>query len=425
MNYSPLQILKAEAEMERRRRVEEAPPLWIPNPGPQTYAAESKANVLGYGGAAGGGKAIALNTQLPTPDGWVSMGDVAVDDWLFDETGLPCRVIATSEVMLDHLCYEVEFSDGPTIVADADHKWLTMTDKERISAHRRTPEFRAKRRATRKRRGTGKRPDLVKVNQGKKHDYLEPSHGSIRTTQEIYDTQLFQKRRVNHSIAVASSIQLPIADLPIDPYVLGIWLGDGSSYKGEVTTADVEVIDSIEVHYKTKHRKDYSYGIYKLLVPLRELGVLANKHIPQEYLRSSFKQRISLLQGLMDSDGYCDMRGHCEFTTTKIELASGCYELLGTLGIKSSISVGRAMLYGKDCGPKYRLRFMTDIPSFRLERKLSRQKRDGFRGTHSNRYIVNVRKVDSVPVKCVAVDSASYLYLAGESFIPTHNTDLL
>ncbi|MDP3894360.1 DnaB-like helicase N-terminal domain-containing protein, partial [Nocardioides sp.] len=71
------------------------------------------------------GKALALDTPLPTPSGWTTMGEVVVGDQLYDAQGRPTRVVAATEVMHDRPCFEVEFSDGSLIVADAEHQWLT------------------------------------------------------------------------------------------------------------------------------------------------------------------------------------------------------------------------------------------------------------------------------------------------------------
>src|SRR3546814_4415300 len=73
----------------------------------------------------GVGKALALDTPLPTPTGWTRMGDVAVGDSLLDADGEPTRVVAATEIMLGRPCYEVEFADGSTLVADAFHQWPT------------------------------------------------------------------------------------------------------------------------------------------------------------------------------------------------------------------------------------------------------------------------------------------------------------
>src|SRR5271166_2029083 len=73
----------------------------------------------------GVGKALALDTALPTPAGWTTMGDVAVGDELLDADGRPTRVVAATAIMLGRPCYEIEFSDGTVIVADAQHQWPT------------------------------------------------------------------------------------------------------------------------------------------------------------------------------------------------------------------------------------------------------------------------------------------------------------
>lgn len=124
--------LLADLRAERARRAalaalktaEPPPPIWTPYEGrPQDWAYHSEANILGFGGAAGGGKALDLDTPLPTPAGWTTMGAVRVGDELLDERGMPCRVTAVSEVFSDHDCYLLAFDDGTEIVADADHRW--------------------------------------------------------------------------------------------------------------------------------------------------------------------------------------------------------------------------------------------------------------------------------------------------------------
>ena len=353
------------------------------------------------------------------------MEAVRVGDQLFDADGKPCSVLAVTPVMVGRKCYRLLFSDGATIVADAEHQWFTMNNKERAQALSLTPEWRAKRRAKRPKRGKGKRPDLAKDNAAREWKVLAPPPGAIRTTKQIANT-LHVRKRTNHSVAVCEAVQLPEAILPIDPYLLGAWLGDGTSKSGSITTADQEIVQAFANSYKvTKWKGPYSYGARGLQKQLRRLAVLGNKHVPLTYLRGSVAQRLALLQGLMDTDGTCDTRGQCEFGTTNPRLRDGVFELLGSLGIKTTIREGRAMLKGKDCGPQYRLKFLTRLPAFRLIRKLDRQKREGFRGTHRRRYIADVALVDSEPVRCITVDSPSGMFLAGASFIPTHNSDLI
>jgi hypothetical protein len=105
--------------------------LWRPQVGRQSQAADSLADEVGYGGAAGGGKGLALDTPLPTPSGWTTMGDVKVGDVLLGGDGSPCTVIACSPVQ-HRPCYRLEFDDGSEIIADDVHRWLTITYAERV-----------------------------------------------------------------------------------------------------------------------------------------------------------------------------------------------------------------------------------------------------------------------------------------------------
>jgi len=380
-----------------------------------------------FGGAAGGGKALSLSTPLPTPSGWTTMGEVRAGDWLLDEAGVPCRVVATSEVMHGHRVYDVEFSDGSVIRADGGHLWWTQTVAERAALARRHPEWRAKRRAKRKLRGKGLKPWLAARNAARAAPSLPPpTSGSAKTTEAIAATLRNGKAgRLCHTVTLAGALQLPEATLPIPPYTLGVWLGDGTSEAGAITSADEEVIsgvraDGFEV---VKSKARYLWGTRGLAPLLRANGLTSNKHIPPAYLRASQPQRIALLQGLMDTDGTCGTDGRAEFTGCNRQLVEGVLELVLSLGMKATMCEGVAKLNGRVVGPKYRVSFHAPFPVFRLARKAARQTKPSVRC--GVRYIVSVREVPSEPVKCVQVDSASHLYLAGRSFIPTHNSSAL
>lgn len=382
---------------------------------------------VGFGGARGGGKALTLGTLLPTPSGWTTMEEVQVGDFLLDEDGKPCRVTAVSDVMHGHDVYEVVFDDDSTLWADGGHQWFTTTKKERDAILRRSDEWRGKRRASRPGRGTGKKPWLAERNSRLATATLPPPPaGGIRTTEEIRATLMTSGRskpEVNHSIPATKPLQLPEADLPIDPYVLGVWLGDGTSQGGGLTTADDELVSLVEDagHDVNKWTAEYQFGICDIKSKLVASGLINNKHIPPAYLRASESQRWALLAGLMDTDGTALPGGQCEFYNCNPRLIDDVWDLLLTLGIKCSICTGRATLNGKDCGPKYRIKFSTQHPVFRLTRKAERQSSTNSR-RKLRRFIVDVIPMESQPVKCVTVDSPSHLYLAGRSMIPTHNS---
>jgi hypothetical protein len=403
--------------------------LWSPQAGPQAEAYWCKADILLFGGEAGPGKDLALDTPLPTPFGWTTMGEVQIGDAVIDKDGLPCQVVAKSEVF-KHKTYRLTFSDGTEVVAGSGHQWGTSSIRERWRVTQSSDEYRARRRAERPKRGTGKKPWLAERNSERAGSLDLPTE-AVRTTQEIVDT-LKVRGRNNHSIQVAGRMNTPEADLVIDPYVLGCWLGDGATNHGKITNADAEVFQHIA-------GAGYSFGkvlVYNdtdpmtrtalgLKVQLRGLGVLGNKHIPGAYLRASQDQRLSLLQGLMDTDGTCDRDGYNGFTTIKRRLADDVYELICSLGIKTEIHEGVAKLDGRYISPKFNLGFVTDLPAFRIPRKLIKQKRGGFRGTHDRRYIIDAEEIKPVPTQCIQVDSPSHTYLCTKSFIPTHNSDLL
>ncbi len=377
--------------------------------------------------ACGLGKALSLDTPIPTPSGWTTMGDLRVGDTVFDERGQACSVTFATEVMHGRECFDVVFDDGTVIVADAEHLWLTTSKRARDAANKRAAHAR-----------NGRDPGAA------------PKHvARVVTTTEIRDTLTAQvsptRTERNHAVAVTAPIQTPEAALPVDPYVLGVWLGDGHSDGCRVTSADPEIIEELRrsgawvgegrpdprsraVLYEVRlgelaSRRQRDRLATSLTYRLRALGVLGNKHVPTGYLRASAAQRLSLLQGLMDTDGYVTNGGTCEFSVCSEALARGFHELCLSLGFRATMREDAAVLRGVVCGTRYRIAFTPHVPVFRLPRKLARQSATELqRGRTTQRFIVDVRPRESVPVRCITVDSPSHLYLASRSFIPTHNT---
>lgn len=371
-------------------------------------------------GVPGYGKALALDTRLPTPTGWTTMGDVRAGDLLLDEGGRPCRVVRATEVMHGRTCYRMAFSGGGHVVADADHQWLTSTEKSRRSA-----------------RNAAKRGPAIKPK-GSDQSHKR-THPSVVTTAEIA-TSMTANKKTNHQIGLCGPIEPGLEYLlPIDPYVLGVWLGDGTSDAAALTSGveDVEEMEGLlrETGIATTRRRagaSWTLGLTggygsesagRTLGGLRLLGVLRNKHIPEVYLRASVADRLSLLQGLMDTDGHVTISGQCEFCTTSPALADGIFELASSMGLKVSRYEGEAKLYDRVTGPKFRISWCATLPVFRLRRKLARLPNATPRVV--GRYVTACDEVESVPVRCIQVDSASRLFLCTERFIPTHNTSFV
>ena len=347
------------------------------------------------------GKALAVDTPIATPAGWTTMGELSPGDQVFDDNGLPCNVVAVTEVQKGRPCYEVTFTDGETIVADAEHEWCVH------------PRWR--------------KPAILTTKQ--------------MTGRTWIDCKGSEGRR--YAVSIAGALTLDDADLPIDPYTLGAWLGDGHSATNRLTCAesDAEIVLQIaNAGYLVRsHRYQSKPGILtttiglkngeseSLIVALRDTGLINNKHIPREYFRGSYSQRLSLMQGMMDTDGHVGKCGQCEFTSTKLRLADGFMELAYSLGMKPRMTIGRATIAGRDCGPKYRIQFYSyqDDPCVSLQRKVARLKPTPERATRARRrHIASIAPCASVPVKCIQVDSPSRLFLCGETLIPTHNSTL-
>jgi deoxycytidine triphosphate deaminase len=354
------------------------------------------------------GKALALGTPVPTPDGWRTMADLRPGDRVFDETGAPTLVVAATVPTTGRPCFEVEFSDGTVLVADDAHQWMTTTKAER--------------------------------------SHGRPRSG-VRSTEELART-VRVRGESNHHVRLAGPVQQPWVELPIDPYVLGLWLGEGSPTTGvlSVGPGDEQLLHEVEAAgyavcptgrrmayrigglsrraaSRRSDSKDRFSGAASLTTALRGMALLGDKHVPADYLAASVPQRLALLQGLMDSSGYVDADGRCEFVSTSECLADAVVLLAASLGLRPAKRKKRALLGGVDCGPAYQVDFTSRIPVFRLERKVDRLKAAN-RPAPSFRAIVGVRPVPSVDVRCIRVAAASGLFLVGPTYIPTHNSSL-
>ena len=351
------------------------------------------------------GKALAIGTLVPTIAGWRTMGSLRVGDLVFGVDGRPTPVVAATKIMSGRPCYEVCFSDGQTIIADAAHLWRTTTKSAR-------------------------------------------KHGrpfGIVTTAEIAST-LRVGAEWNHHVELAGAAQYPELSLPIDPYVLGVWLGDGTSSSAVITVGhgDEQTLDEIraagyqvwkasgELAYRigglsprSEGRVRDPSGRYKadgsLSSVLRRMRLFSDKFVPIQYLRAAEHQRLALLQGLMDSDGYIDEFGRCEFVSIREGLADGVVELAASLGLRPVKRKKTVRFRGIEHGVAYQVKFTPRIPVFRLERKLARLKAGP---SHRHRAIVDVRPVMSYPVRCVQVGAPDGMFLVGRTFIPTHNSSL-
>ena len=346
------------------------------------------------------GKQLALDTPIPTPEGWKRMGELVVGDLVFDERGMPCHVLAMSEIDDTEQCYRITFRDGSFIDAGERHLW----NVEYIIGKRKQMQMTT---------GTMYRR-MVR--------YRERNAGKMDELRSIV------------RIPVTRPLQTEEKELPIDPYVYGYWLGNGNSIKPELTirTCDMPVVRACIPYPVSSSWVQAGGGSVVLRVPILRQILVRNfryKVIPQVYLRASEEQRWALLQGLMDSDGCIGkVRSQSVYVSTIRELAVSVRELLWSLGIKNSMTEEPSRRYNIPTGETlYIIRFTTfeDQPTSRLERKMER-KRERVKQTRSCfHYIKDIEPIpERVPMRCIQVDSPSHQYLAGPSMVPTHNSEL-
>ena len=396
----------------------------------------------------GWGKALDSGTMIPVPSGWKELADIAIGDEVFDESGRPCRVTATFDVMPSE-AYRLTFSDGTTLDACAEHQWVTWDSAERKaflrSPYEDTSRFPAEWPAWKLKRSRGNPRRAPRV-------YPDSPGPQIRTTAEVVKTLTVGARGdTNHCVPVCGSLDLPDAALGIEPYVLGVWLGDGNSANARVTIGDDDADDllgllaaagaplsGVPTRPEGAASAIYPVGCRpmardpltgrmtdngSLHSKLRILGLLNNKHVPDIYLRASARQRLALLQGLMDTDGGWVRPGMVEFGSSSPRLARAVVELARSLGQKPVSAESRAMLNGKDCGPRWRVSWTPTIQVFRLPRKADRFSPGGPQSLRKHhRMIVSAELIDPKPMRCLTVDSPHSMFLAGEGMIPTHNT---
>jgi hypothetical protein len=209
------------------------------------------------------------------------------------------------------------------------------------------------------------------------------------------------------------------SDPPIDPYTLGVWLGDGTTTCGQITTDDPEILQYIP--YKAqKNKAKFMYGIYGLIKELRKVGLLGHKHIPESYFWLSYSQRLELLRGLMDTDGtYHKEYGIAYFCNTNRELINGIIRLVRSLGGVAKISV-MPPPQKVEHKQAWQVSIKLHDNPFGLARKAV-----NYTGLKRE---LTLKIVDIVPdgkeeARCIKIADPSGMYIT-DTYFPTHNTSL-
>jgi hypothetical protein len=343
-------------------------------------------------------KGVALDTRIPTPAGWTTMGALTAGDQVLGADGRPCSVTRVYPVQYRD-CYRVVFKGGASVVTDDVQLW--------------------------------------EVSRNRNGGCSTRSQETVLLSSAEMREQLKSKSGQRHLRVRTVPVDLPAARLPVHPYVLGMWLGDGECHGGQVGFGGEDAAElsgyirdcgyelSTLLNKADGFRK---YTVLGLLPQLEDAGVIIRGEgylgkkiiIPAVYLRASREQRLELLRGLMDTAG-SHLRSQSVYTTARKELAFQVEELASSLGWKAYMR-----LFQLDTGfgvttTAYRVMFTPagDNP-FWLSRKACLV-RQAAPVSSLYRLVQSVEPVPSVATRCIDVDSPGRLYLVTGQFIPTHN----
>lgn len=371
--------------------------------------------------ATGVGKAIPNYTEIPTPNGKRRVGDIKIGDYLFGQDGNPTRVLAIYPQEDKKEIWKITFGDGRIAECCGEHLWEYRYDSHRGHAYR------------------------------------------VEDTKTIYERTLKLKNGFKDSdnrgfrfhIKINNAVEYPKKKYPLDPYVMGALLGDGSfrynntnkslTFSSGDTDVPNLIIQSLgEEYYYTKNSEyNYSYTFRKQDNPEHPIWVeeilkdfpdlwqtkSETKFIPQEYLQGSIEQRYALLQGLMDTDGSIDSKGRTNFTTVSPILRDNVIELCRSLGFVATYTVDqRAEKYTTGECYKINIQCKKELKSklFRLQRKIDiaeKYMKTTKREEHKDHLaIINIEKTNvKTSMTCFTVDNDDHLFLMND-YIVTHNT---
>lgn len=368
--------------------------------------------VIFLAGPAGTSKAQPLSEPVLTENGWQKMGSLKVGDKVYCPDGSTSNILEIHKQGLKDV-YKVTFQDGSYTHCCIDHLWLTQTYNDRNAT--------------------------TKIN-GKK--IKKQRNGSVKSLKEIIPTIRNSSGKLNHYIPVTEAINFKEQEHIIDPYLMGILIGDGClTQKITFSTSDQEIVEQ----FQSKLPKNYSIikssGKYdfsikgsgqknKFWEEVKRLKLNTKsytKFIPDEYLFDSIKNRTQLLQGLMDSDGHVTSRqkSSISYTTTSEHLAENVKNLVQSLGGIVNVRSGQNYYTYKGIKKLGHIYYSLNISlpinvvPFKLKRKLNnftpRKK------YLPRRAISKVELVKQEECQCILIDHKNHLYLTND-YIVTHNT---
>ena len=353
-------------------------------------------------------KAQPLDSTLWTKEGAIKMGDVRIGDKIISIDGNETEVLGIYPQGIRE-CYKVTFSDGFSCECDLDHLWETRTQYQRNALGKML-------------KGTDRKTE-------RRLKTIE-DYSTVRTTSEILST-IHEK----HSVPNCKPVEFSPKETTVDPYLLGVLLGDG--YLREVnvlfSSKDDFIIEEVSKRIpdglSVKHISNYDYHICnpegrgkrnKLVQQIRHLGLNGkksnSKFIPENYLYNSVDVRLNVLRGLMDTDGTCDSSNGPSFTSCSEDLADGVVFIVQSLG--GVARKRKVKTTGQDAF-KIKVTLPESLNPFLLPRKselVKSKKRFGLQRT-----IESIELIGNKEMQCIAISHPKRLYLT-DNFISTHNT---
>ena len=389
-----------------------------------------------FGGSAGGGKGNILSSKIVTPFGQKTLENITIGESISNPDGSIQKVIHIYELG-EQDTYEVSFMDGAKTTVTLDHIWLVNLSGKKLKAARKQID-----------------QESGEFEETTTKTILMTTEQLINHLNKCKIDELSGKRPNWPLIPLTTPVQFTFNEnrwgnkWPIDPYILGLLIGDGSIHQGiSIYTNDSEITNSV-IDWTKSYGISYNLDInpdknghsivfskcsklHETLDHLKLSNTYAhNKFIPSNYKLAPLYIRWAIIQGCFDTDGYVDSRGHCSYTTISKQLAEDVQWILRSLGFKSTVTSKIPTYTHNNEKKQGQLAYTVNAIGnntknlFRLTRKRDRCK-DGINGGDiAKRRIVDIKKVGREPCRCIKVDNPNGLYLV-DDFIVTHNSDYL
>lgn len=369
-------------------------------------------------GSRGAGKALITNTPIRIQNGWKLIQDIIIGDQVYGSDGKLANVTNISGKLENLNLYRITLRDGRTLDCCEDHIFKVW-DKNKNRDRDKTVYSNLTIKQMFDNYFCVRKDSKSKIpKQCKEYRYAIPINKSLRDEKE--------------------------SDLLLHPYIVGVLLGDGSLTTNTIgiTTADKEIVDRFnkflpEGYILRKHCNKYAYGITrtnKLVPPFHQLcrtvGIYGHKSevkfIPKEYKYTSYENKLELIRGLMDTDGYSDITT-VEYYTVSNQLSKDFMDVLRSLGISCRHTIKQSWFNGRRYTDCNRIGIYTRQSIFSLSRKLtnlSHKKSKQGESRYDKTFITNIEYIGQGDGYCIAVDNEDYTYIT-KDYIVTHNSYLL